>query len=130
MPSHKNLALMADVFLESANELIGKDKVKFHFVILYMLATSIELYLKAIITINHNKAEHTHELNNLAISASVIAPIFLKKLTHCLYWKSRYHEANKPEQQILYEEDNCAVDYDEVINYIETLKNNYLSVNE
>lgn len=117
---------MGEVFLDSAIVLLKKDKVKFYFVILYMLATSIELYLKAIIARNGKQPEFIHDLNSLAKSANVDAPRFLKTLTYYLLWKSKYHEARKEKHdREFYGEDNIATSLEEIIDYIKKLKYAY-----
>ncbi len=127
MSSNQKLATMADVFLDSANVLLETDKMKFCFVILYMLGTAVELYLKAIITINGEELQFTHDLSGLAKLANINAPGFLKTLTHYLCWKSKYHEARYSKfEKSFYEQDDVAVNYDEIISYIQELKNNYL----
>ena len=126
MPSCQKLATMAEIFLDSAVVLLEKDKVRFYFVILYLLGTSIELYLKAIITSHGKKAKFIHDLSCLAKAANVDMPDFLKTLTYYLLWKSKYHETCESKyERDFYEENNVATSFYEIIDYIKKLGYEY-----
>lgn len=124
-PSSQKLASMADDFLNSAKVLLDKDKYQFYFVILYLLGTSVELFLKAIIISNNKTPPKIHQLTKLACLANVDKPHFLNMLTDHIYWKSKYHNTNCEHEKSYYEENSVAINFCEILNYANLLKDKY-----